>query len=430
MSLLKILISKNRKNIQYLFLFILISFSKHVYSFDPEFTDDHVKSVFFSKKGQLIAEPLYFLGSEESIELNWDLLQENYEPLMYQISNLNFDFTEGNQFFMDYAEGFDSNPVTQYAFSKATSFEYTHYTLSIPNSDFRFKQPGAYLLSIFSSKKPEIIILKRVVLVYDEQCLINTKFTKIKTGDQYGDQHHIDIELHPQYRVIGNPADQIKLVITQNYRLDNAIIGPEPSHIVNNVLHYSDLDYLNFECGNEYRYFEFKTISYESEEINYIEDKGGIKHIYLKTDIDYTFDSYRKLADINGNFYIANDRGYNKNVDADYAWVYFQLKYPEPVADGNIYLLGQLAYNKLLDNNRMVYNIEERYYQCKMLLKQGLYNYMYVFKSKGGNSSLKLIEGNHFQTENDYSIFVYYCPTNGNQHLLVGYSTINSLTNK
>jgi hypothetical protein len=44
-----------------------------------------------------------------------------------------------------------------------------------------------------------------------------------------------------------------------------------------------------------------------------------------------------------------------------------------------------------------------------MLLKQGWYNYEYVFLKKGETrGSATLFEGSHYETENDYFVLVYY----------------------
>jgi len=44
----------------------------------------------------------------------------------------------------------------------------------------------------------------------------------------------------------------------------------------------------------------------------------------------------------------------------------------------------------------------------ELLLKQGFYNYKYVFLDKNGNFKEGFISGNHDVTENDYQVIVYY----------------------
>ena len=48
-------------------------------------------------------------------------------------------------------------------------------------------------------------------------------------------------------------------------------------------------------------------------------------------------------------------------------------------------------------------------YVCSMVLKQGYYNYHYMFLPHGTNiGDVSQIEGNYWETENDYTIFIYY----------------------
>jgi len=57
----------------------------------------------------------------------------------------------------------------------------------------------------------------------------------------------------------------------------------------------------------------------------------------------------------------------------------------------------------------MSYDPEKAEYQCSMLLKQGWYNFEYIFlKNSDKTAWPSLFEGNHYETENDYLILVYF----------------------
>ena len=55
----------------------------------------------------------------------------------------------------------------------------------------------------------------------------------------------------------------------------------------------------------------------------------------------------------------------------------------------------------------MYYNPSLEIYEGVLLLKQGFYNYKYVFK-KNGMLYKNVISGTHALTENEYLILVYY----------------------
>ena len=62
--------------------------------------------------------------------------------------------------------------------------------------------------------------------------------------------------------------------------------------------------------------------------------------------------------------------------------------------------LNNWAFDK---NNQMIFNPEKEQYECTMLLKQGWYNYEYVWLKKDSpDGTASLFEGSHYETENDY----------------------------
>ena len=74
----------------------------------------------------------------------------------------------------------------------------------------------------------------------------------------------------------------------------------------------------------------------------------------------------------------------------------------------------------------MTYNRSSQAYEATMLLKQGYYNYNYLFVADGdtrGNSGPT--DGNFYETENEYIILVYYRPNGGRYEKLVGYRCMN-----
>ena len=95
-----------------------------------------------------------------------------------------------------------------------------------------------------------------------------------------------------------------------------------------------------------------------------------------------------------------------------------------------IYLYGGLSNFELNESFKMIFNPKSGRYEISKLLKQGLYDYQYVVKSiyeKGPDESM--LEGSHFETENDYTIFVYYTSIFEGYDQLFGIERINSRKN-
>jgi hypothetical protein len=131
--------------------------------------------------------------------------------------------------------------------------------------------------------------------------------------------------------------------------------------------------------------------------------------------------------DINGKFFIANQQGSDKDRDADYVMVHFTLPTTEPLMEGQLYLLGAFNNWECNDRSLLRYNLNEKAYQTSLLLKQGYYNYLIAYRDAKGQIDFSYIEGNHFETENDYYFFVYYQSNSTRYERIIGYTMINSL---
>ncbi|MBI1782780.1 MAG: DUF5103 domain-containing protein, partial [Sphingobacteriales bacterium] len=113
----------------------------------------------------------------------------------------------------------------------------------------------------------------------------------------------------------------------------------------------------------------------------------------------------------------------------DYATVHFTYVPPlnQFIKDKELYIYGELTNYELNDNNRMQFNGEKGVYQASLFLKNGYYDFSYALKDKKGN--IELIDNNYWETENQYTILVYYRPFGGRADQLVGVSKLNSYAN-
>ena len=76
---------------------------------------------------------------------------------------------------------------------------------------------------------------------------------------------------------------------------------------------------------------------------------------------------------------------------------------------GDLYLLGEFSDWQLKEDFKLKYNAEQKKYRGSVLLKQGYYNYHYALKDiSTGRVDVSFIEGTHYETRNDYYIYVYY----------------------
>jgi hypothetical protein len=217
-------------------------------------------------------------------------------------------------------------------------------------------------------------------------------------------------------------------VITQNNRWDNSISGLQPTFVRDNELVY-DYDEDNvFFAGSEFRNADFKSFRYKTEEIKaYGTDSMG-NHVYLLPDEKRSFRRYFSRADINGRFFIKNeDNADDSSIEADYAHVHFTLPFEAPLIDGNLYVLGSLTHGNITQEGKMKYNYEKFCYEATLYLKQGYYEYQYAYLEDGQKEgNLAFIEGSHYETENDYSIYIYNTSLRNNYHQLIAVKNFGS----
>lgn len=75
----------------------------------------------------------------------------------------------------------------------------------------------------------------------------------------------------------------------------------------------------------------------------------------------------------------------------------------------------------------MVYDEPTQSYMASLLMKQGYYNYMYMFEPAGSSAGEFLtepVEGNFYQTENKYSVYIYYREIGARTDRLIGYTDV------
>jgi len=81
----------------------------------------------------------------------------------------------------------------------------------------------------------------------------------------------------------------------------------------------------------------------------------------------------------------------------------------------------------------LTYNSARGVYETTLLLKQGYYSYTYVTREMNdlkGKATATQTDGDYWETENVYTVLVYYQSFSDRHESLVGVATINSRTNK
>ncbi len=396
--------------------------------------DQRIKTVQLYKDGWNLSYPIIKLNSNEKLVLNFDLLGDQPETYYYTFIHCDKDWNKSDIFPNDYMTGYTENPIEDYENSFNTTVSYIHYKLSFPNDRVSLKLSGNYILLIYPSDKlEEPAITQRFIVTEDAAKIEITAHRPQMTKDNNTHQQ-VDFVVNYSGLSINDPYRDVFAFILQNGRWDNAKRNLKSDFYGNNELKYNSLSDKNiFRGGNEYRYFDIKSIRYKSEYVKRIDYAIPNYNIYLYPSDNREFKPYFYWKDFNGKYYIAFQEGQKPDIESDYVYVYFTLPSDQMISGGKMYISGSLN-NWVFDkNNLMAYNSERKEYECTMLLKQGWYNYEYVFrKDVETNGTATLFEGSHYETENDYIVLIYYRNPRDRFDRVIGSviaNTLNHLSN-
>ncbi|MEA1898531.1 MAG: DUF5103 domain-containing protein [Bacteroidota bacterium] len=395
--------------------------TNHIFSPD-------IKTVQLHKEGWEISYPILKLNSKEKLKLSFDDLKDDIGNYYYTFIHCNADWNPSDLMETNYLEGFPENQITNYQYSFNTTVKYIHYQLTFPNEDISFRISGNYILYVYNNYNKEEPLLTRRFMVTEN--LVNVKAQlKRPTITQFWESgQEISISVNYSMYQIANPFNEVKVVLSQNGRWDNAVEFLKPSFMRNREIVY-DFDRKNiFSGGSEYRYFDAKSLRYQTEYVQFIDFRESIHHVALFPSKPRTNTAYFYEQDVNGKFYIKIQEGGDSDIESDYMRVYFTLNTGFPEGSGDVYVFGALSDWTCNENNRMIFNYETSSYETSLILKQGYYNYEYVRCDKGSfYANNTVFEGSHYETENDYLVFVYHMAPGSRYDRLVGSVMVNSV---
>jgi hypothetical protein len=364
----------------------------------------YIKTVIFNSSNTNTYTPIIKLN--EKLILSFDDITASQQDFYYKIEHCNFDWTPSNLSKLEYIIGFNEDRIREYNNSFNTLQPYTNYQLTIPNENTRLKISGNYILSILN--EDDEIVFQRRFIVYEPKVTVAVAIHKSRDIANIDTQQTVQFIINNANFRVNNPKEEINTVILQNNNWQTAIIGLKPQFYRGNQLLYLYSKETSYWGGNEFLYFDTKAIRDASIKIARSILEEDLYHTYLYTHNARFYEAYTLAPDINGNFVISTLYGDYDNIEADYTKVHFSLEYLEELNEKEIYISGNFNNWELNDLNKLYFNEETGLFETTILMKQGFYNFQYVTKDQNGNISNHTIDGSHYQTENDYTVLVYY----------------------
>lgn len=340
------------------------------------------------------------------LTLRFDDLEADYKSYNARIVHCAHDWFRSDMHPSQYIDGFYDVSITEIEDSFGTMVEYTHYRLDLPSVDMVWTKSGNYILEVFEPNMPETVVLRKRFVVYEDLCELEASVVE-----------PVDIGLRRTHQEVGfkltegsysliDPYSNLITAVIQNGRWDNMQMGKAPRFVKGREFNFTKVGYV-FPGGNSYRFADLKSLSFTAMGIAGIEKGTYTWHHLLEESERRTYKYHSSKRDINGRFVISNDR-FEAHTGSDYTKAYFSLPMPYKLQDRDVYIFGDLSDGRMLDTHKMIWNNDRSAYEGTILLKQGYYDFLYLVD--GATSD---IEGDHYATNNLYTVIAYYADFDG-----------------
>jgi len=371
---------------------------------------ESIQTVLLYKTGFELSPPIIKLKSDESLTLAFDDLDGDHKNYRYTIMHCDCFWNPSQLQQIEYINGFTEDDIDDFRISYNTTTRYMNYVLVFPNEDMRILKSGNYILKVFiGSPEDKNVVLTRRFMVFEPMVDLSVKINKAMDLDNRYTHQQVDLRITAINYTITDSYKDLHVFMMQNGRWDNILQNVQPRMITGNLYDYTMQQGLSFPGGNEFRHLDMKTLKYNTDRMKSIEYDGAAYHVYVMTDMPRNYGNYRFEEDINGRRLISVNYARDNYTEADYAWVHFLLPYQVPLADGSLYIAGGFCDWQYRPSNKMTYNFDLHAYEASIFLKQGYYNYAYVFLENGSKvGDATFIEGSFWETGNEYEVFVYH----------------------
>lgn len=385
--------------------------------------DRDVRTLSLKNPDHFMSPPLIRLDTDDRLVINFDIIGDSHEYLRYRIIHCNADWQPSLLLEPEYVGGFNEGEISDYAYSSNTYVHYVNYNLQIPNEDMKLLVSGNYLLQVYPEGEPDAVVLQQRFYVTENNATVSGLVSGRTDKGFNTEFQQLEFVVDADPASVVNPYQDIIVTITQNNRPETMRILSHPLRVDGSGIVYAHDPALIFNAGNEYRRFETVRVDYEGMHVDSVKFGGSNWQAWLMQDDsrvekDYVYDSTQ-----HGRFKIDEYSADDPDLGADYVTVHFTLDIPEEIG-ADVYVDGDFSLHQFNDFNRMRYDHARHLYTAEIPLKQGSYNYQYVIASREKPADPSPIEGDKYETGNEYFVCVYYRKPGSRADRLIGTTLI------
>ena len=372
--------------------------------------------------------PVFTLNSGDKFELEFDDLEGNYKSYYYTYQLCDYNWAPVDLSPFDYIKGFTQNRITTYRYSSVALTKYTHYQAILPEQNSYPIRSGNYMVKVFQDGDTSKLAFTKRLLVVENKASVAASVVQALGTQNFTTNQKVRFTVTTSDINAFSAAQQIKVVVLQNNRWDNAQKDIVPTFVRGNVLDYSNESIAQFPGGKEWRWLDLRSFRLQSDRVDHADYGKTYTNMYVVADVDRSAQRYVYYPDYNSTFNIITYESINPFWQGDYATVKFSFAPPggKAFAEKNIYLAGQFTGFATSDKYKMHFNDSIGLYEVSVFMKQGYYSYTYLVEDKKGIDNTNLLEGNYWETENNYTVLVYYKSFTDRTDQLIGIGEINS----
>ena len=393
---------------------------------------NNIVTVRLYNAGNQLTMPVLNLNSNDQVELHFDDLDADVKYYYYTYQLCNSDWKPANLGQFDYIKGFTQSRITNYRFSSVAHTRYTHYQALLPDRSTFPSRSGNYLLKVYLDGDTAKLAFTKRLMIVDNKAAIAARVVQPFAPEYFRTHQKLQFTIDVKSLNSFNAAQQVKVVVLQNYRWDMAMKNVQPAFIRGTTMEFNSENSGIFPAGKEWRWLDLRDFHLQSDRVQSADYKKNSTDIFLKPDGPRADQRYVYFRDNNGMSIIEAIRGINPFWEADYATVYFSFAPPNgnPYTNKDIYLFGQLTNYNFTDSLKMKFNPEKGMYETHLFMKQGYYDYTYIGVDKDNPAIRTEFDGNYYETENLYTILVYYRSFISRADELIGVVTFDSRTDQ
>jgi hypothetical protein len=397
-------------------------------------TAPYIKSVKLYKPGDQTSFPMINLNSSDVLELDFDDISNEYKNYYYSLVLCNADWSPGMLHSFEYINGFENTRITTYRNSSIANTRYIYYQAFIPDHNSLPNKAGNYLLKVFLDNDTSRLVFTRRMVIVDNQANIAAQVLQPFNSALYQNDQKLQLSVRTGNRIQAYSPSDIKVTVLQNNNWNTSLFLDRPTIFRGNYYEYSDDEKTSMPAGREFRWVDLRSLRLMSDRMLRMDNRGDTTKVFMKPDPPRVGMPYVYYKDLNGSYTIESIDNVNPFWQADYAYVHFTYFPPGNRAfEGkDVFIMGEMTNYGSDTSAKMVFNAERGAYEKTLFLKQGYYNYLYTTQPINGKGypDFTETEGNYTNTENTYTILVYFRPFGARYDSVIGFAMVSSLFQK